>query len=291
MNWDGLVLINKPADATSHTVVQMVKQRLGVSKAGHLGTLDPLATGVFPVCLGRSTRLSPFYMGADKCYIAQVGFGFFTATDDREGEQEGPRRKPLFSRDQLNEAILSFQGEYNQKPPFFSAKKVRGKKAYELARKGIRPELAVQKVMIHEIQLVHYENDAAVIYIHCGSGTYVRSIARELGTILHCGAHVTELTRTRFSQYSVEQTCSPDAPIEKLSASFIPIEKMLSHLPEFVIDPELGRKILAGSAINIDPRFDQEWVRIFSSENTLLALAQVETQKDGQRLQPKIVFN
>ena len=291
MNWDGLVLINKPAEATSHTVVQMVKRRLGVSKAGHLGTLDPLATGVFPVCLGRSTRLSPFYMGADKCYIAQIRFGFFTATDDREGEQEGSRHKIRFTRDQLNEAVLSFKGEYNQKPPFFSAKKIRGKKAYELARRGARPDLALQKVMIHEIQLVHYENEAAVIYVHCGSGTYVRSIARQLGTMLNCGAHVTELTRTRFSQFSIEQTCSPDAPLEKLNACFVPIEKMLSHLPEFVIDQESGRKIMAGSAISVVPRFDQEWVRIFDSQNTLIAMAQVETQEDGQRLQPKIVFN
>jgi len=291
MTWDGLLLINKPAGATSHTVVQLIKQRLGGIKAGHLGTLDPLATGVFPVCLGRSTRLAPFYMRADKCYIAEVRFGFFTTTDDREGEQEGPRQKVRFSKNQLNEALASFRGEYNQKPPDFSAKKVRGKKAYELARKGIRPELALQKVRIHEIQLIHYENESAMIYIHCGSGTYVRSIARELGTLLNCGAHVADFTRTLFSQFSFEQTCSPDYPMEKLKACFIPIEKMLSHLPEFVIDPDLGRKILEGSAISIDARFDQEWVRIFNQEKVLLALAQVVTQENSQRIQPKIVFN
>jgi tRNA pseudouridine55 synthase len=216
MTWDGLVLINKPAGDTSHTIVQRVKERLQVEKAGHLGTLDPIATGVFPVCLGKATRLSPFYMGADKSYLAEIRFGFFTNTDDREGKQEGPFTKPRFSSSQLEEVVSSFQGEFNQKPPIFSAKKIQGKKAYDLARQGIRPDLPLQKVMIHEIRVIHFEKDIVVIYIHCGSGTYVRSIAREIGMRLRCGAHVSELARTKFNNITLEECSSPDAPIDKL---------------------------------------------------------------------------
>jgi tRNA pseudouridine55 synthase len=290
MNWDGLLLINKPEGETSHTIVQMVKNKLKATKAGHLGTLDPLATGVFPVCVGKATRLSPFYMGADKCYLTAIRFGFFTTTDDREGEQEGPYRRVDFSEDQLKRILTSFTGEYEQKPPVYSAKKIKGKPAHRLARRGMKPELPVHKVRIHEISLIHLEKDVATIYIHCSSGTYVRAIARDLGMRLRCGAHVQELTRTKFGAFSLEQTISPNESLEKFKACFIPIERMLTDLPEIIIDASLGRKVSTGSAIDVKENFNNEWVRIFSEEKSLLAVAHVEPGEGNQRLQPKIVF-
>lgn len=290
MNPDGLLLINKPADVTSHTVVQMIKQRLNAAKAGHLGTLDPLATGVFPVCLGKATRLTPFYMKADKCYLAAVRFGFFTTTDDREGDQEGPFRKVRFNDEQLRAAIASFQGAYEQRPPSFSAKKIHGQAAHRLARRGLKPVLPIQKVLIHEISLVHYEKEMATIFIHCSSGTYVRAIARELGIRLRCGAHVHDLSRTRFGSFGLDQTCEPDAPEKDLKQCFIPLEEMLPHLPEIEIDEQLGKKITSGSAIRIESPIDNEWVRVFSRNRALLAVAQVENFESSLKLQPKIVF-
>jgi tRNA pseudouridine55 synthase len=290
MNWDGLLLVNKPEGETSHTIVQNVKARLRVAKAGHLGTLDPLATGVFPVCLGKSTRLAPFYMGAEKCYIAAVRFGFFTSTDDREGAPEGPRKTVKLKREHVEKVVESFKGEYQQRPPSYSAKKIQGKKAYELARKGVKPDLPLQKVIIHDARLLDFEKDRAVIFIHCGSGTYIRSIARDLGTRLECGAHVQDLTRTRFNDFSVEQTCAPDAEMEKLQSAFIPLEQMLSYLPEIIIDSSLSKKVLSGSAIEAEEPVENEWVRIFDKKKTLLAIAHVESFETGQRFQPKIVF-
>ena len=290
MNWDGLLLINKPADVTSHTVVQAVKGRLKAAKAGHLGTLDPLATGVFPVCLGKATRLSPFYMKADKCYLAAVRFGFFTTTDDREGEQEGPYRKVRFSVDQLRKALASFQGEYEQRPPIYSAKKIRGQPAHRLARKGMKPVIPLQKVTIHEISLVHFEKDVATIYIHCSSGTYVRSLARELGIRLRSGAHVQDLSRSRFGAFSLDQTCAPDAPENELIRSFVPVEKMLPDFPELVISDQLGKKITSGTSIELNEPLEHEWVRIFNQHKALLAFAHVESSESQFRLQPKIVF-
>jgi tRNA pseudouridine55 synthase len=300
VSWDGLLLINKPAGVTSHTVVQGMKNRLKVAKAGHLGTLDPLATGVFPVCLGKATRLSHFYMKADKAYLAAVRFGFFTSTDDREGEQEGPRRKARFTLEQLRKAVDSFQGDYDQKPPLYSAKKIRGQAAHRLARRGIKPVLPVQKVHIHEISLVHFDSDIATIYIHCSSGTYVRSIARELGIRLRCGAHVQDLSRTRFGAFALDQTCDPEAPDSVIVRSFIPVEQMLPQFPEIVIDENLGKKLTSGSVIQVQEPIEQEWVRVFNERKSLLALAQVETGESAseaartpdrmRKLQPKIVF-
>jgi tRNA pseudouridine55 synthase len=291
MNWDGLILLNKPQGRTSHSVVQEIRERLNISKAGHLGTLDPIATGVFPVCLGKATRLASFYMGADKCYLAAFRFGFFTTTDDREGEPEGPYSKLKFSSEQLEKELSRFQGDYVQKPPAFSAKKIKGQKAYQVARKGKKPELPEQKVKIFDIRLIHFENDVATIFIHCGSGTYVRAIARDLGKKLGCGAHVQELSRTRFGSYSLEQTVAPDAPGKEIRACFIPIEKMLSQFPEVTLDGTSGKKVLNGSAIQLEESFHEEWVRLFSKQKALLAVAQVLTQNGKQRIQPKVVFS
>lgn len=291
MNWDGLVLINKPEGETSHTIVQIVKDRLEVAKAGHLGTLDPLATGVFPVCLGKSTRLAPFYMGADKCYLAAIRFGYFTNTDDCEGVPEGPRMPVKITKDQLEMMLGSLIGEYDQRPPAYSAKKTKGQKAYQLARKGIKPDLPSQKVMIYEARLLDLQKDLAVVFIHCGSGTYIRSIARDLGTRLGCGGHIQNLQRTKFSQFSIEQTCAPNASVEKLRKSFVPLDQMLSHLPEVVLDAENSKRILTGSAIDCEEKVGTEWVRIFNRDRVLLAFGKMETGATASRVQPKIVFS
>lgn len=291
MNWDGLVLLNKPQDRTSHSVVQEIRERLNLPKAGHLGTLDPIATGVFPVCLGKATRLASFYMGADKCYLAAFRFGFFTTTDDREGEPEGPYSKVKFSNDQLEKAVAGFQGDYTQTPPAYSAKKIKGQKAYQIARKGKKPELAEQKVKIFDIRLIHFENDMATLFIHCGSGTYVRAIARDLGKKLGCGAHVQELSRTRFGPYSLEQTVAPNAPGKDIRACYIPMEKMLSQFPEVALDAATSKKVLNGSIIELEEKVGKEWVRLFNKQKVLLALGQVLNQDGKQRIQPKVVFN
>lgn len=291
MNWDGLLLVNKPPGVTSHTVVQKVKDRLDVSKAGHLGTLDPIATGLFPVCLGKATRLAHFYMKADKTYVAAIRFGFFTHTDDREGEPEGPRTKMNFTPKELQAAIEKFVGERPQKPPAFSAKKIGGKKAYELARKGVDPQLPTQTIRIYDMRLLNFTDDTALVYISCSSGTYVRSLARELGTMLECGAHVHELERTRFAEFTLEQTCSPTARTEEMMRSFTPIERMLPQFPAVVVTGDQSKRIASGSTVQFDSgTLTGDWARVFSDNKSLLAFAQVETDAKKFRLLPRIVF-
>lgn len=288
MTWDGLLLVNKPTGATSHTIVQRIKKRLQVEKAGHLGTLDPLATGVFPVCVGKATRMATFYMGADKCYLTAVRFGYFTTTDDREGNQTSPVRRPDFTQDQLEEMLQTFQGDYRQKAPTFSAKKVGGQKAYEMARKGKPLDLPENTVHVHEIKLIHLENDIATIFIHCSSGTYVRSIARDLGMKFDCGAHVHELTRTKFNSFTVQESCDPDGPVSVLKSSFIPMERLLEQFPKVLLDTTQSTRILNGSSIRLDDAVDKPWVRLFGEDDRLLAMGQVQAD---QNIQPKIVFH
>jgi tRNA pseudouridine55 synthase len=288
MSWDGLLLVNKPPGCTSHTIVQKIKKRLHVDKAGHLGTLDPLATGVFPVCVGKATRMATFYMGADKCYLTAVRFGYFTTTDDREGNQTSPVRKPDFTREQLETMLQEFQGDYRQKAPTFSAKKVGGQKAYEMARRGKPLDLPENTVRIHEIKLIHFEQDVATIFIHCSSGTYVRSIARDLGMRFDCGAHVHELTRTKFNGFTVQECCDPDGPPGDLMASFVPMEKLLEQFPKAALDETQSARILNGSIIRLEESVTEPWVRLFAEDGRLLAMGQVLSD---QSIQPKIVFH
>lgn len=288
MNWDGLLLVNKPSGRTSHTIVQKVKKRLHVEKAGHLGTLDPLATGVFPVCLGKATRMAAFYMKADKCYLTAVRFGFFTTTDDREGNQTSPVRRLDFTQEQLETVLQEFQGDYRQKAPIFSAKKVGGQKAYEMARKGKPLDLPEQIVQVHEIKLIHFERDIATIFIHCSSGTYVRSIARDLGMRFDCGAHVHELTRTKFNSFTVQESCDPDGSPDDLKASFIPMEKLLEQFPKVALDETQSARILNGSIIRLEDTVAEPWVRLFAKDGRMLAMGQVQPD---QNIQPKIVFH
>lgn len=290
MNADGLLLLNKPAGFTSHDVVQAIKRRIKATKAGHLGTLDPLATGLFPVCLGKATRLSHFYMKADKTYLASVRFGFFTVTDDREGRPEGPVTKVEFSREELEEMVAGFKGEYLQKAPAYSAKKIGGRKAYELARSGQKVELPVQPVKIHDIRLLDFHNDTAILTVFCSSGTYIRSIARDLGTKLHCGAHVNELQRTTFGPFRLDQACTPDAGTTTMLKSFVRLELMLSDIPQVVLDPDQSKRILSGSAVEIPEMAGNDWVRAFEGEK-LLAFGQIEMADAVSRFQPRIVFH
>jgi tRNA pseudouridine55 synthase len=293
MSWDGLLLINKPKGQTSHQVVQFIRKRLGMLKAGHLGTLDPLATGVFPVCLGKATRLAPFYMSADKCYEAALRFGFFTSTDDSEGVIEGPRTSVKFRFNDLDRLLQTFRGDYLQRPPAYSAKKIAGQKAYQLARKGQPAQLPLQKVKIYDLRLIRFEADIALIHLHCSSGTYVRSIARDLGKRISCGAHVAELTRTQFNKFKIEQTCDPEVSLDDLKSSFIPLENCLTHFPELILNSDLCKRIQNGSAVSVEqlPQVAQEWVRVFTEQKALLALARVESQEHLHRIQPKIVFH
>src|SRR6266513_4684038 len=202
---DGALVINKPKGKTSHDVVDAVRHLAGFRQIGHLGTLDPLATGVLVLLLGRATRLVQFYAGRRKRYEAGFRFGFATDTYDSDGQAQGPDAAPALDAAVVEKLAAERMGRFAQMPPSFSAKKVKGRPAYELARKKQPVELKAVEVEIYEYKLRQIEDRIARFVIECSSGTYIRSLAHEMGEKLGCGAHLAEITRLAVGECSLDQ--------------------------------------------------------------------------------------
>ncbi|HWC95800.1 MAG TPA: tRNA pseudouridine(55) synthase TruB [Candidatus Sulfopaludibacter sp.] len=199
---DGVIVVDKPEGWTSHDVVNKVRHLAG-SKAGHLGTLDPIATGVLPLVLGKATRLAQFYTRSAKIYEALVRFGWSTTSYDRAGEPTSEKRDAAFTAEELEPYLDKFRGTLMQTPPPVSAKKVDGKRAYELARQSIAVELEPVQVQVYELELLAVDGATARLRAHVSGGTYVRSIAHDLGLALGCGAHLEQLRRTLSGEFEI----------------------------------------------------------------------------------------
>lgn len=216
---EGILLINKPKGCTSFSLVATLRRCLGVKKIGHAGTLDPFATGVMVLLVGRNyTRLSDNFLEKDKEYIAQLHLGIVTDTYDCEGaiQSQSPTIPTI---EQVQEAIEQFQGDIDQIPPMYSAKKVKGKKLYELARRGIEIERAPVKVHL-SIEIIHYAYPYLEIKVSCSKGTYIRSLAHDLGKVLECGAHLSALCRTRSGVFKLED-CLDGAALQCADVNLI----------------------------------------------------------------------
>src|SRR3981081_2146993 len=254
--FDGALVIDKPKGKTSHDVVDAVRHLAGFRQIGHLGTLDPLATGVLVLLLGRATRLVQFYAGRRKRYTAGFRFGFATDTYDSEGQAQGPDAPPVLDRATLEALASQRLGRFPQTPPSFSAKKVKGRPAYELARKKQAVELKSVEVEIYEYKLRETEGSIARFVIECSSGTYIRSLAHEMGQKLGCGAHLAEITRTAVGEFSLEQAI----PLEELAEAkrdgkfadcLIRLENLLPNLPRANVLPVIEKRVRHGSKFNI----------------------------------------
>jgi len=202
----GFILINKPSGITSHDVVDKLREITGIRKIGHAGTLDPFATGLLILGIGREfTKKLSIFQKKDKEYIATLRLGAESDTFDRDGKIVERKVEKIPEREEIAEVLKSFLGEIEQIPPAFSAKKIGGKKLYELARKGIKVEPKPQKVKIYEISILEYKFPYLKIKVKCSSGTYIRSLANDIGKKLGCGAYVEELTRTKIGEFSIEK--------------------------------------------------------------------------------------
>src|SRR5258708_2518736 len=243
---DGALVIHKPKGKTSHDVVDAVRHLAGFRQIGHLGTLDPLATGVLVLLLGRATRLVQFYSGRRKRYEAGFRFGFATDTYDSDGEAHGPDAAPVLDPAILEKFAEERIGRFEQMPPAFSAKKVKGRPAYELARKKQAVELKAVEVEIYEYRLKEIAGSIARFVIECSSGTYIRSLAHEMGQKLGCGAHLAEITRTAAGWFFLDQAMTPrELSKAKLAGKFahplIPLENLLPNFPRVNVLPVVER--------------------------------------------------
>jgi tRNA pseudouridine55 synthase len=321
---DGLLIINKPAGMTSHDVVAQVRRILNERSVGHLGTLDPSATGVLPLVTGRFTRLAAFYNEADKRYEGVIHFGLATDTYDAEGEPVGQRQAVSFSLQQLREAAARFIGTIQQIPPPFSAKKIAGVPAYKMARKKQSVELKPKEVEVKEFEILDFDGERARFKAWVSSGTYIRSLVHDLGQALGSGAHLGELTRTAVREFGLEEAHS----FEELVAAFSlhntsyqtlnkgksearansGFESLFLHprliLPEFpavTAPPEALVKIRHGAAVNL-PYFapglqksqaratavhTPTYIRVFSDQTHLIAIAR---RIAGTLFHPKLVL-
>ncbi|MGC2752641.1 MAG: tRNA pseudouridine(55) synthase TruB, partial [Candidatus Acidiferrum sp.] len=254
--FDGALVIDKPRGKTSHDVVDAVRHLAGFRQIGHLGTLDPLATGVLVLLLGRATRLVQFYSGRRKRYAAGFRFGFATDTFDSDGEAQGSDNPPALEAAILEKLAAESAGRFEQMPPAFSAKKVKGRPAYELARKKQPVELKAVEVEVFEYKLTGIEGNVARFVIECSSGTYIRSLAHDMGQKLGCGAHLAEITRTAVGEFSLEQAIKLEELAEASRAGrfadcLIRLENLLPNFPRANVLPVVERRVRHGTKFNV----------------------------------------
>lgn len=264
----GVFLLDKPLGLSSNDAMQKVKRMLRAEKAGHTGTLDPLATGLLPICLGAATKFSQLNLEADKAYVATLKLGEKTTTGDREGEVIA-RRVVDFDAAQLALALQSLRGEIDQIPPMHSALKVDGKALYELARQGKEVERAARRVSIHALDLLSHEGDIMQIAVRCSKGTYIRTLAEDLGERLGCGAHLSALRRTASGPLNLQQALT----LEQLEAMsdeqrlqrLLPPDLLLADCPQIRLPADEAGKLLAGMRRRV-AHAPAERVRAFGPE-------------------------
>ena len=256
---NAVLIIDKPAGLTSHDVVNRVRRVVQQRAVGHLGTLDPLATGVLPLLIGNLTRLAQFYTSSEKSYEGVIRFGFATDTYDCEGEPISALQSVCLSREQLQEHAHHFRGKIEQIPPPFSAKKIHGVPAYKLARRKKEVPLGPVEVQIHEFEITSCAGDRASFRARVGSGTYMRSVAHDLGREVGCGAHLESLRRTSVAEFTVADAHTLEAleaAAGDLEQVWVHPRKLLPGMPSVTASDEIAAFIRSGRAVNL-PEFSR----------------------------------
>jgi tRNA pseudouridine55 synthase len=279
---DGVIVVDKEEGWTSHDVVSKMRRIANTKKIGHLGTLDPIATGVLPLVIGRATRLAQFYTRSDKVYEAVIRFGFATDTYDRSGSPSSAPIELRVTAEALEALLGNFRGEILQMPPPVSAKKVDGQRAYALARRQIAVDLAPAPVRIYELTLLETSGCEARVRAHCSGGTYMRSIAHDLGQAMGCGAHLRDLRRISSAEFTLEQARTIAqlqllADGNRLAEALIPAARMLPDFPSVYVEPLSAGQIRQGRNFPTSPFRVQQgtrYVKALSSEGELIAIGE-----------------
>jgi tRNA pseudouridine55 synthase len=288
----GVLVVDKPVGLTSHDVVQIIRRGTGIRRAGHTGTLDPRASGVMVVLIGPAVRLSEYVSASDKRYQATLRLGASTNTYDAEGQVTSYANISSISEEYFEDLLKNFVGEIEQVPPPYSAVKVKGRKAYEMARKGEKVELKPRKINVYSLELLEWAPPEAVLDVYCSSGTYVRSLAHDLGNELGTGSHLIGLRRTKSGQFTLRDA----VPLRQLQDSFIagewyryliPASEALADWPMVELDGDLVEKVRHGHRIPAEAG-SEGLVRGVSDQGDLVAI--LEFKEADQEWQPKKVF-
>ena len=296
---NGVLLLDKSAGMTSNEALQQAKRLFFAAKAGHTGSLDPLATGVLPLCFGEATKFSQFLLEADKRYLSTFRFGITTETGDADGKVVSEMPTDILTRNEIETALMPFRGEIEQIPSMYSALKHKGRPLYELAREGKSVERSARKVSVYEIELLEFRPGSgaeAVIEIHCSKGTYIRSIAEDLGHSLGCGAHVSALHRIAAGPFNESQTIDlatlkqerGEQAAEVLDHHLLPLDSPVAELPSLDLPESTGFYFCQGQAV-MDPRVyhiakEGDMVRVFQQNSHFLGIGEIT---DDGRVAPR----
>ncbi|MFH2011583.1 MAG: tRNA pseudouridine(55) synthase TruB [Pseudomonadota bacterium] len=305
---NGILIIDKPPGITSHDVVKRVKRMLKVRKAGHTGTLDPLATGVLPVCINEATKIVQFLINDDKEYEAELRLGIETDTQDNSGRVIKESCQIPEDHNKIIDTIMSFEGNIKQKPPVFSALKHHGTPLYKLARKGVCVDTEEREVQIFKINITRIDLPYISFLVSCSKGTYIRTLCADIGKRLGCGAHLVRLKRIRSGSFDIKDSHSLDE-IETLAKNgtikekVVPLDKALNNLPQIKISDDLAERVRHGKQIIVDDLRDiclshikrGESLRITSSKNDLIAVGEslinspLTEKEEGRKLICRLV--
>ncbi|OYY49909.1 MAG: tRNA pseudouridine(55) synthase TruB [Methylophilaceae bacterium 17-44-8] len=284
---DGVLLLDKPFGFSSNQALQKVKWLFQAAKAGHTGTLDPLATGVLPICLGEATKFAQYLTDADKTYVASVQFGTTTTTGDAEGDVLSTH-PVTFTRPQLEQAIKQFEGEISQVPPMYSALKHEGKALYAYAREGVEIERKARIVYIRAITLDSYAGGVAELSVTCSKGTYIRTLAEDIAHALGCGAHLIGLRRTATASYDISQTVCLET-LESMTQEervqlLLPVDSAIESLPKVVLNADAAYYLQQGQPVWQSGKIPDSDLRLYDEQHHFLGLGSL--QSDG-KIAPK----
>ncbi len=279
-----MIVVDKPQGWTSHDVVNRGRRLTGTRRVGHLGTLDPMATGVLPLVIGKATRLAQFYLHSDKRYEAAIHFGNSTDTYDREGAPTSEVTQPVIDPADLERTLAGFRGTIQQTPPPVSAKKIAGVPAYKLARKQIPVDLKPVEITVYSLELVNLSGSDARVRIHCTAGTYLRSIAHDLGQIFGCGAYLSDLRRTASGEFTEERAYTLDrlgelAQAGRLEEALIPAARLLPEFPNEQVDPITAGQIRNGRDFRVSPfsvKAAARFVKALTPDGELVAIGEAK---------------
>jgi tRNA pseudouridine55 synthase len=290
---DGILLLDKPSGITSNAALLKAKSLLNARKGGHTGSLDPIATGLLPLCFGEATKLAGFFLGSDKIYWARLKLGEKTDTGDCEGKIL-LRRSVTVDHNTIEKALAKFRGEFEQTPPMYSAVKVNGQPLYRLAREGKEIDRAPRKVVVHSLKLLNFGEQEMEIELHCSHGFYVRGLAEDLGESLGCGAHVVALRRLQVAGLGIEQALTL-AELERLRDPACRRQKLLagdealSHIPTVELSVNAAFYLCRGQSVRAADLPADGWVRLYSKDAGFLGVGTIT--EDGRVAPRRLVVS
>lgn len=293
---DGVLVLDKPQGCTSNEILQRIKSMFGAAKAGHTGSLDPLATGVLPLCFGEATKFSQFLLDADKAYVVKAKWGERTNTADADGEVVETCSTDGLTEAALLEALKDFQGEIEQVPSMFSALKHNGQPLYKLARQGVEVEREARKVWIHQLDLLEFDANHFSLFVRCSKGTYIRNLVEDIAGAMGNLAHVVELRRTQAGPYTIEQAVQ----VEELSQAIdngghkaldeylLPLGTSADHWPEVVLTEATAFYLQNGNPVQVGGAPTDGWVKLVGPEQEFIGVGEI--QSDG-KIAPRRLIN